>query len=47
MRKTFDAELLELNEALTAMARTAQDAIDVVTEASPRTTRPMPRRPST
>lgn len=32
MRKTFDAELLELNEALTAMARTAQDAIDVVTE---------------
>ena len=32
MRKTFDAELLELNEELTAMARTAQDAIDVVTE---------------
>lgn len=32
MRKTFDAELLELNEALTAMARQAQDAIDVVTE---------------
>ena len=31
MRKTFDAELLELNEELTAMARTAQDAIDVVT----------------
>lgn len=32
MRKTFDAELLELNEELTGMARTAQDAIDVVTE---------------
>lgn len=32
MRKTFDAELLELNEALTAMARMARDAIDVVTE---------------
>lgn len=32
MRKTFEAELLELNEELTAMARTAQDAIDVVTE---------------
>ena len=32
MRKTFDAELLELNEELTAMARQAQDAIDVVTE---------------
>ena len=32
MRKTFDAELLELNEALTVMARVAQDAIDVVTE---------------
>ena len=31
MRKTFDAELLELNEELTAMSRTAQDAIDVVT----------------
>ena len=29
MRKTFDAELLELNEALTAMARTAQAAIDM------------------
>ncbi|HIY15783.1 MAG TPA: phosphate signaling complex protein PhoU [Candidatus Intestinimonas stercorigallinarum] len=32
MRKTFDAELLELNESLTVMARVAQDAIDVVTE---------------
>lgn len=31
MRKTFDAELLELNEELTAMSGTAQDAIDVVT----------------
>lgn len=31
MRKTFDAELLELNEELTAMSRAAQDAIDVVT----------------
>ncbi|WP_297718923.1 phosphate signaling complex protein PhoU [Intestinimonas sp.] len=31
MRKTFDAELLELNESLTIMARVAQDAIDVVT----------------
>ena len=32
MRKTFDAELLELNESLTVMARVAQDSIDVVTE---------------
>ena len=32
MRKTFDAELLELNEELTGMAKAAQDAIDVVTE---------------
>lgn len=32
MRKTFDAELVELNEELTAMAQTAQDAIDVVTK---------------
>lgn len=31
MRKTFDAELLELNEELTAMARAAQETIDVVT----------------
>lgn len=32
MRKTFDAELLELGEELTAMAAQAQDAIDTVTE---------------
>ena len=32
MRKTFDAELLELNEEMTAMAVAAQEAIDVVTE---------------
>ncbi len=31
MRKTFDAELLELSHELTAMADTAQDAIDLVT----------------
>ena len=27
MRKTFDAELLELNEEMTAMAAAAQEAI--------------------
>ena len=32
MRKTFDAELQELNYEMIAMARQAQDAIDVVTE---------------
>ena len=32
MRKTFDAELLELNEEMTAMAAAAQQAVDVVTE---------------
>ena len=32
MRKTFDAELLELNEEMTTMATAAQEAIDVVTE---------------
>ena len=32
MRKTFDAEQLELNEEMTAMAAAAQEAIDVVTE---------------
>ncbi len=32
MRKTFDAELLELNEEMTTMAAAAQEAIDVVTE---------------
>lgn len=31
MRKTFDAELLELSHELTSMADTAQDAIDLVT----------------
>lgn len=31
MRKTFDAELLELGRELTAMAATARDAIDQVT----------------
>lgn len=33
MRKTFDAELLELGRELTAMAGTAQEAIDQVTAA--------------
>ena len=32
MRKTFDAELVELNQEMTAMAAAAQEAIDVVTE---------------
>lgn len=32
MRKTFDAELMELNEEMTVMAAAAQEAIDVVTE---------------
>lgn len=32
MRKTFDAELVELNEEMTTMAAAAQEAIDVVTE---------------
>ena len=32
MRKTFDAELAELGQELTAMATAARDAIDVVTE---------------
>ena len=32
MRKTFDAELMELGEELKAMAAAAQDAIDKVTE---------------
>lgn len=32
MRNTFDAELAELNEEMTAMAAAAQEAIDVVTE---------------
>ncbi len=31
MRKTFDAELMELGEELTVMAAQAQDAIDMVT----------------
>ena len=31
MRKTFDAELLELSRELTSMAATARDAIDLVT----------------
>ena len=34
MRKTFDAELLELSRELTAMAGTAQDAIDQIGRAS-------------
>ena len=32
MRKTFDAELMELGEELKAMAAAAQDAIDKVTD---------------
>ena len=32
MRKTFDAELLELNEEMTAMAAAVLETIDVVTE---------------
>ena len=31
MRKTFDAELVELSHELTAMGTTTQDAIDLVT----------------
>ena len=44
MRKTFDAELLELNEELTAMAAAAQEAIDVVTESLTTGDEPTARR---
>lgn len=44
MRKTFDAELLELNEELTAMATAAQEAIDVVTESLTTGDEPTARR---
>lgn len=39
MRKTFDAELLELSRELTAMAAAAQDAIDLVTSSLSKGTR--------
>lgn len=38
MRKTFDAELLDLSHELTNMAATAQDAIDLVTSSLSRGT---------
>lgn len=44
MRKTFDAELMELNEELTAMAAAAQEAIDVVTESLTTGDEPTARR---
>jgi len=44
MRKTFDAELLELNEEMTAMAAAAQEAIDVVTESLTSGDEPTARR---
>ena len=44
MRKTFDAELLELNQELTTMAAAAQDAIDVVTESLTTGDEPTARR---
>lgn len=44
MRKTFDAELLELNEEMTAMAAAAQEAIDVVTESLTTGDEPTARR---
>ena len=43
MRKTFDAELQELNYEMIDMAAAAEDAIDVVTESLPPATT---RRPS-
>ena len=44
MRKTFDAELLELNEEMTTMAAAAQEAIDVVTESLTSGDEPTARR---
>lgn len=44
MRKTFDTELLELNEEMTAMAAAAQEAIDVVTESLTSGDEPTARR---
>lgn len=44
MRKTFDAELAELNEEMTAMATAAQEAIDVVTESLTSGDEPTARR---
>lgn len=44
MRKTFDAELMELNEEMTAMAAAAQEAIDVVTESLTTGDEPTARR---
>lgn len=44
MRKTFDAELLELNEEMTAMAAAAQEAIDVVAESLTTGDEPTARR---
>ncbi len=44
MRKTFDAELVELNEEMTTMAAAAQEAIDVVTESLTTGDEPTARR---
>lgn len=44
MRKTFDAELIELNEEMTTMAAAAQEAIDVVTESLTTGDEPTARR---
>lgn len=44
MRKTFDAELAELNEEMTVMAAAAQEAIDVVTESLTTGDEPTARR---
>ena len=42
MRKTFDAELQELNYEMINMAAAAEDAIDVVTWPPATTRRPSP-----
>lgn len=44
MRKTFDAELAELNEEMTAMAGAVQEAIDVVTQSLTTGDEPTARR---
>lgn len=44
MRKTFDAELADLNDEMTTMAAAAQEAIDVVTESLTTGDEPTARR---
>lgn len=44
MRKTFDAELADLNDEMTTMAAAAQEAIDVVTESLTSGDEPTARR---